>query len=139
MTKEEKRLIELGWKKEKDHKKDWVKECTLFPVMYTRFAAFTQLCIGVFLYDDFLNELHLIHFTDPKFFELTDCVVTRSNITPVEYLFDNCGKKIEEETFKVKDLYQDDNFFKHKFVETIYVLREGDTIRNNHMSYKAFF
>jgi len=144
MTKEEKRLIELGWKKEKENlyssKEEWVKEYTLFPVMYTRFAAFTQLCIGIFLYDKFLNELHLLHFNNPKFSELTGYFVTRSNsITSIEYLFYSCGKKIEEETFKVKELYQDDNFFKHRLGDTIYVLHEGDTMRNDLMSYETCF
>jgi len=128
MTKaEEKRLIDFGWEKEKDgfinSKEEWIKECLLFPVMYTRQEAFTQLCIGIFVYDEYLNELHLLHFNDKRFFELTnDPTFFNSNSThSAEVLFDRCDKKIKKKTFKVKDLYQDKRFFSPMLSDIIYV------------------
>lgn len=144
MTKEEKRLMDLGWKKEKDYssaeKENWVKEYLLFPVMYARLTAFTQLCIGIFLYDEFLNELHLIYLNDQKFFELTGNIILHpETIQSAEILFDRCDKKIKKETFKVKDLYQDDNFFEHRFCETIYVPHKGNMMKNTNSLYYEFY
>jgi len=127
MTKEEKRLVDLGWNKE-----TWTKEYLLFPVMYTRLSAFTQLCIGIFLYDEYLNELHLLYFNDKRFFGLTnDITFFDSHSThSTEVLFDRCDKKIKKETFKVKDLYQDKRFFEPRFGDIIYVPLKENMIPN---------
>ena len=145
MTKEEKILIDLRWKKEKqnsfDTKGQWVKEYSLFPVMYTRIQAFTQLCIGFFLYDEFLNELHLAYLSDQRFFELVEDVTfsDSNSVRSTEVLFGYCDKKIKEKTFKVKDLYMDDSFFKHRPADIIYVPHKGNKMQNTNSSHYKFY
>jgi len=136
---EEKQLIAQGWEKSERNEIDfpkgfggkkiieesWSKEFMFMPIIFAPAGTFTKLCVGIFFYDETMNELHLFYLKNDKFHSL---FYHKNYNASTEWVFgDIWDNRIKRKNFKIKSLYEGDDYYgKNSLSASFYTVYDAE-------------
>ena len=100
-------LLDVPIIKEKAY---WKKDYRFAPIIFAPAPAYTRLCVGMFFYDEVMDEVHVFYLKDKKFRKLFDSKENESFF--IEWVLESVWKyQIKTKKFKFNDIFKGDNYF----------------------------